>query len=259
MFPTDFRDLWLQRSAMILKYQNTTKFVKGEVIPPFVECLPYIMIAGMNICNCYFIKEISELFVSQTATIDILLKFHSFRGVLLKDKVNLCERFVKEILTGKPSPLAYREALATVNKQDYNTIQENNTLTIGSNNNNNNNHHNRNKNKNNNNNKQRYNHRRGRGRGGGWKRGGSRYHYDNNRQDIDYNSNINDDNNFHKQLLKNLLFNNNNNNGFTNGFINKNNNNNHIQNKKSKKNSQPNHLCHGPLCSHPQCLSNKQS
>ena len=242
IFPDDYRSAWVQESAKISKEVNgTARIMSGEVMPCYVEALPYIIVAGILQYNAYYIKDFMELVMAQVSMVNILLQFISFRGQKIVDKVTLCKNLINDMIKHGIAPVpAYQKALSSVNKMPPPSLSMDNT-----NNNNNNNFksYNRGFNKYNRYNNNRSNNYRGRG---GYK---NRSNYYNNN-----NNNSNNNNNIQNKLLLDLLsekYSTSDSNNNTNISINNRKNNN---NKTNKKHVQP-HICIGFNCSEPGCLA----
>ena len=104
----------------------------------FVEGLPYILLACIVICNNYYVKDTVRLMLLQTETIDTLLKFWTFRGVDITDKVNLVTHFCKSMVNQKRTAnQAYDFGLGMVRK-----LFNEKTISLSHKNNNNNNNNN---------------------------------------------------------------------------------------------------------------------
>ena len=233
MFPNDLKQYWLDQSVAIQGLKSADKLINGLEMPRYVECLTYVLVAGVVSYNAYHIPSIAELFISLINLVNIILDFQS----------------------EKTPPKAFKEALGLVNKKP----KKNNINNINNikNKNNKSRHNNNNNNRSNTNYKSRnrggYNgvsngsRHNNRGRGGYYP---TNNHFDHN--NIPTNNNTNLD---FLSLLSQFNTNNNNNNL---GILNNGNGFYHQNGKKHNKNKTPTmHVCYANNCNLPGCKNFK--
>ena len=118
ILPPNIRDMVINATAKN-SGESKSNIVAGKVTLAHVLAIPFQVVATLSTCYAYYVNDIENLMLVPGIMVKILLKFSSFRGESLKDKLAAVQIFMEYMLKGTGAVESFNTAVNNVNKKHY--------------------------------------------------------------------------------------------------------------------------------------------